>query len=77
MENKFGLSDELYNRFLALQERHVNAWESDERIKQHSLVNIEKVDYDHSKDLFYVYYKETNTFSSVWYHYDTNNNSWW
>lgn len=75
--NQFGLSDELYNRFKKLQEKHFNAWESNNRREQHSIDNIERVKYNPSEDLFYVYYKETEHFDKVWYHYDTHEGVWW
>ena len=77
MENNFGLSTELYNRFKILQDTHFNGWESEERREQHSLENIEKVEYHAVEDLFYVYYKKTKRFSKEWYHYDTNRGVWW
>lgn len=75
--NKFGLSTELYHRFKILQDKHFNGWESENRKDQHSLDNIEKVEYLSTEDLFYVYYKKTKHFSKEWYHYDTNRGVWW
>lgn len=77
MVDKFGLNEKLYNAFIKLQETHNNAWESNERKDQHSLKNIEKVEYNSSEGLFYVYYKETEHFGEVWYHYDTEESTWW
>lgn len=77
MDNKFGLSDILHNRFKRLHDKHLNAWESTERREQHSLDNIERVKYNSDEDLFYVYYKETEHFKKTWYHYDTNRGVWW
>jgi hypothetical protein len=76
--NKFGLTDDQYERFAALHTRHLNAWESDERREQHALENIDRVEYHPETDLFHVYYKATKRFKRPeWYHYDTNRGVWW
>lgn len=49
MENKFGLSNELYSKFAVVQTKHNNAWSSSERKEQHSLENIERVEYKTSE----------------------------
>lgn len=74
---KFGLNDDLLKRFMEIQEKHFNAWSSEERKEQHSLENIEKVKYNPSEDIFYVYYKETDRFRKEWYHYDDKKSAWW
>lgn len=77
MNNKFGLSDDLYNSFEKLQEQHFNAWDSESRREQHSIGNIERIKHNSKDDLLYVYYQETARFEKVWYHYDTNKGVWW
>lgn len=71
------MSDELYSKFKKLHDKHLQAWESEERKEQHSLDNIKNVKYNPSDNLFYVYYKKTKHFEKEWYHYDTNRGVWW
>lgn len=76
-KDTFFLTEKLYNRFIKLHQKHLNAWETEERIQQHSLENIEKITYNSVEDIFYVYYKKTDHYSETWYHYDTNRGVWW
>lgn len=77
MAFKTELSEELYEEFFNLLKKHMNVWESEERKAQHSLGNIEKVEYDPNKELFYVHFKATDHFQKTWYHYDTKRGVWW
>lgn len=52
------------------QQRHCLSWESEERRKQHSIDNISKIRWDANEKCFNIFYKETENFSSIWYHYD-------
>ena len=63
------LSETGMTNFAEVHRKHVAAWESKERIKQHSLSNIQKVKWDRNEKCFKVYYKKTKQFSSEWYHY--------
>jgi hypothetical protein len=64
-----GLTDSKMVEFAEIHKKHVEAWESVERIKQHSLSNIQKVKWVPEEDCFHVFYKETDCYSPTWYHY--------
>lgn len=55
--------------FYKVWKRHYNSWESIERKEQHSLDNIKKIVWDGTEKCFKVYYKKTEHYSEVWYHY--------
>jgi hypothetical protein len=69
IEPLLGLTDKGMMQFAEIHKKHVSAWESPERIKQHSLANIQKVKWVKEENCFHVFYKKTERFSSEWYHY--------
>lgn len=64
-----GLTDSKMVEFAEIHKKHICAFESPERIKQHSLTNIDKVKWVPKENCFHVFYKETEDFSAEWYHY--------
>jgi hypothetical protein len=69
IEPLLGLTDSMMVVFAEIHKKHVSVWDSPERIKQHSLANIQKVNWVPEEKCFHVIYKKTDDFSSEWYHY--------
>jgi hypothetical protein len=72
-----GLTEEQFYQLLPVHNMHIRCWGEDSLIKQHSINNIEKAFWVEEEDCFHVHYKETEKHRKVWYHYDTNEGTWW
>jgi hypothetical protein len=63
------LTDSQMVQFAEIHSKHIKAWESEDRIMQHSFSNIKKVVWVQEENCFHVFYKRYKKFSPTWYHY--------